>query len=173
MEKNKFEVGKTYINLSEYAGQMVERRHPQLPLKKQFYVPKEITITACTGSFYKAVDDKGNELSTDNKDRRRYVEKQDNQSDRMYCTDCSKEQFYSGEFGVEELRPCNTFDNFIEELVTEIMGEIYFDDISETTCTLDWFEVASPMYEIKKQDIINLVKEKFKDKTVIEGKPLN
>ena len=65
------------------------------------------------------------------------------------------------------------FDNFIEELVIEIMGEIYFDDIEETTCTLDWFEEFSPMYEIKKRDIINLVKEKFKDKTVIQGRPLN
>jgi len=77
MEKNKFEVGKTYINLSEYAGQMVERRHPQLPLKKQFYVPKEITITACTGSFYKAIDDKGSELTTDDENRKLYVEKQE------------------------------------------------------------------------------------------------
>ena len=41
------------------------------------------------------------------------------------------------------------FNNFIEELVTEIMSEIYFDDINETTCTLEWFEAFSPMYEIK------------------------
>ena len=65
------------------------------------------------------------------------------------------------------------FDDFIEDLVTEIMGEIYFDDISETTCTLDWFEEFSPMDEIKKQDIINLVKEKFKNKTIINGRPID
>ena len=65
------------------------------------------------------------------------------------------------------------FDKFIEELVSEIMGQIYFNDINETSYTLEDFEELSPMYEIKKQDIINLVKEKFMDKTVIEGKPLN
>ena len=65
------------------------------------------------------------------------------------------------------------FDSFIENLVTEIMGEIYFDDINETTCTLDWFEEFSPMYEIKKQDIIKLIKDKFKDKSIINGRPIN
>lgn len=67
----------------------------------------------------------------------------------------------------------NNFDEFIENLVTEIMSEIYFDDIKETTCTLEWFEEHSPMYEIKKQDIINLVKEKLKDVTIINGRPIN
>lgn len=65
------------------------------------------------------------------------------------------------------------FDEFIEELVTDIMGEIYFDDINETSCTLEWFEAFSPMYEINKKDIINLVKDKFKEYTIIKGRPIN
>lgn len=65
------------------------------------------------------------------------------------------------------------FDEFIEELVSEIMGEIYFDDVNETTYTLEDFEEFSTMYEIKKQDIIKIVKREFSDKTIINGRPLN
>lgn len=65
------------------------------------------------------------------------------------------------------------YERFIEELVYEIMGEIYFDDVKETTYTLEDFEEFSGMYEVKKRDIIKLVKRAFADKTIINGKPLN
>lgn len=75
MKNNIFEVGKTYVNLSEHAGKTITRQHPEMMIRKSYYVPKEITITARTGSFYTAVDDKGNELTTDNDDRHLYAEK--------------------------------------------------------------------------------------------------
>ena len=67
----------------------------------------------------------------------------------------------------------NEFEEFVEDLVDEIMDEIYFDDINETVYTLEDYEVCSPMYDIKRQELLKIFKARFADKTVISGKPMN
>lgn len=70
-ENNKFEVGKTYVNLSERAGQTLSVKYTTV------YIPKEITILSYAGSFYRAVDDKGDEQTVYDDNRNSYMEKQD------------------------------------------------------------------------------------------------
>ena len=71
LENNKFEVGKTYINISERAGQTLSVKYVTV------YIPKEIIILSYTGNFYRAVDDKGGEQTVYDDDRNFYMEKQD------------------------------------------------------------------------------------------------
>ena len=67
----------------------------------------------------------------------------------------------------------NEFEEFVEDLVDELMGEIYFTDINETTYTLEDYEICSTMYDIKRQELLKIFKARFADKTVINGKPMN
>lgn len=78
MESKVFEVGKTYVNLNENAGQTVVKTHPwDRRIKKEFYIAKEITVVSSSGSgfFHTVVDDKGNEKTVDNDDRQYFCEK--------------------------------------------------------------------------------------------------
>ena len=67
----------------------------------------------------------------------------------------------------------NEFEEFVEDLVDELMGEIYFTDINETTYTLEDYEICSTMYDIKRQELLKIFKARFADKTVISGRPMN
>lgn len=66
---NKFEVGKTYVNLNEQAGKTIRR------MDKDCYVPKEITVTSRSNFVVKAVDDMKNEITIDDDDRKLFMEK--------------------------------------------------------------------------------------------------
>ena len=61
-------------------------------------------------------------------------------------------------------------DEFIDELVDDIMDNIYFDDINETIFKLEYFEQGSPMYDIKRQETLQIVKDKLKDVTLLNLK---
>ena len=70
-----FEIGKKYRNLNENAGKVMERAFcPGSAVKRKYYVPKEITITACPGAFYRGVDDKGEVVIVDDDDTVFYEE---------------------------------------------------------------------------------------------------
>lgn len=90
-----FEVGKKYINTSEFAGETItrkaEKEHKELMTEmncskafmdafvKKIYIPKEIIILSKSGNVYLAVNDKGEQLAVDDDDSEGYIEAEQQQ----------------------------------------------------------------------------------------------